>query len=153
MSSLDWSWLSPSGWLADPTEPINHPVYVVLAGVLALALVAAIYIRIDPERVAGPRRFTQRLAQRWATWAVWLCLAGLTILLFRWQPVPLLSKPLWGLAWWLSLLAALAYLVYFYRRRYPAQLAALEESERIRRYLPRPPGTTSSGRRKPRRRR
>lgn len=152
MSSLDWTWLSPTEWLADAREPTDHPGYVVLAGLLALVLVAAIYIRIDPERVAGPRRIAQRLARRWATWAVWLCLAGLAILLFRWQPVPVLSKPIWGLAWWLSLLATGGYLVYFYRRRYPAQRAAYEESERIRRYLPRPQGA-ASGRRKSRRRR
>lgn len=153
MDSLDWSWLSPAAWLTDPREPFNHPAYLVLAVALALALVAAIYLRIDPERVAGPQRWKQRLARRWATWTVWLCLAGLMILLFRWQAVPLLSKPLWTLAWWLSVLATGVYLVYFYRRRYPGQRAAYEESERIRRYLPRPAATPPSNRRKARRRR
>jgi hypothetical protein len=146
MDLIDWGWLSPSAWFADATEPIEHPLYVVLAVVLTLAMVAALYVRLMAHGMFGGHRFKQRQAIRLAYLVVWLAAIGLIVLLFRWQPVPLLSKRVWLLLWWLAVLASAGYGVYFYRRLYPGRLAAFENNERRRRYLPR--ATTRRARRR-----
>ncbi len=152
MDLFDWTRLSPSHWLADATEPIDHPVYIVLAAVLTLGLVAAIYVRLMADGMFDGHRYKQRLARRLANWAIGLCASGLVILLFRRQPVPLLSKRLWFYLWWVAVVAGAVYVVYFYRQRYPERLAAYEEQERRRRYLPRAGSGAARGRRRARRR-
>ena len=153
MDLFDPTRLSPSHWFADVTEPIDSPVYVVLAVVLTIGLVGAIYLRLMADGMFDGHRYKQRLARRLSNWAIGLCAAGLTILLFRWQPVPVLSKRLWLYLWWLVIVAGAVYVVYFYRRLYPEHLATFEENERRRRYLPRAGAATPRGRRKVRRRR
>jgi hypothetical protein len=153
MDLLDLSWLSPSYWLADAREPISHPVYAVLAVLLALGLGAAVYVRLAVDAMFAGHRLKQRHARMLTTPAIWLCATGLVLLLFRWQPVPLLSKPLWWYLWCLAFIAAVAYAGYFYRRLYPQRLAEHEHSERVRRYLPRAVTGPAKARRKTRRRR
>ena len=153
MDLLDLSWLSPSYWLADAREPISHPFYAVLAVLLALGLGAAVYVRLAADTMFGGHRLKQRQARMLATPAIWLCATGLILLLFRWQPVPLLSKPLWWYLWCLAFVAAMTYAGYFYRRLYPQRLADHEQSERVRRYLPRAVTGPAKARRKSRRRR
>jgi fatty acid desaturase len=152
MDLLDWGRLSPSHWLADATDPISHPAYLVLAAILTLGLVGGIYLKLTAETMFGGHRFKQRQIARLATLIVALTAAGLTILLFRWQPVPLLSKRLWFYLWWVAVVAAVVYVAYHYRRLYPDRLALYEDSERRRRYLPRP-GAAIRTRRRSRRRR
>lgn len=152
MDLFDLGRLSPAHWFTSATEPIQHPAYAVLAGMLVLGLVGAIYLRIASEQMFHGHRFKQRQVARGATASIWLCAAGLVVLLFRWQPVPFLSMRVWFYLWWLAAVALVAYAVYFYRRVYPERLSAYEDAERRRRYLPRP-SATARPRQKARRRR
>lgn len=152
MDLLDWGRLSPDHWFADATDPINHPAYVVLAVLMTVGLIAGIYLRLTADTMFGGHRFKQRQLGRLANVVIVLSAAGLTILLFRWQPVPFLSKRLWLYLWWLAVPATAIYAVYHYRRRYPDQLAVYEDAERRRRYLPRP-GASVRARRRARRKR
>ena len=138
MDPLDWLWRGPSYWFGDATEPIDHPIYVVLALVLAVALIGGIATRLAVHRLFGGHRFKQRRAARAASYAVALAAVGLVILLFRWQPVPLLSKPIWFFLWALAALGGLGYGLYYYRRVYPRRLFEYDENARRRRYIPRP---------------
>jgi hypothetical protein len=152
MDLFDLGRLSPAHWFASATEPIQHPAYAVLAGLLVLGLVAAIYLRITSEHMFDGHRFKQRQVARGATAVIWVCAAGLLVLLFRWQPVPMLSMRVWFYLWWIGAAVLVAYGVYFYRRVYPERLSAYEDAERRRRYLPRP-SSAARPRQKARRRR
>ncbi len=137
MDLSDWLRLGPGHWFADATEPIDHPLYVFLAAALAGTLVGSLYVRLAVHTMFGGHRFKQRLAARAAIYAAWLAVVGLVIMLFRWQPVPFLSKRIWLYLWFLFALGLLGYAAYYSRRVYPERLSAHDERGRRRRYLPR----------------
>ncbi|HYU21481.1 MAG TPA: hypothetical protein VEQ11_22580 [Chloroflexota bacterium] len=153
MDLLDPSRLSPGHWLADASEPISHPLYAILAALLTLGLIGGIYVRLAVGEMFGGHRFKQRQAARLANAGIALCLLGVAILLFRWQPVPVLSKRIWLLLWSAGTAALVAYSSFYYLRMYPRRLVAYEETERRRRYLPRPAAAATKPRRRSRRRR
>jgi hypothetical protein len=121
--------------------------------VLSVAFVLAIVVWLLAPRIASENRLHQRLIARVAKWVLGFSAAGLLLLLFRWQVVPFLSKRLWLILWFAGVLGGIGYVAYYWRRVYPVQLAAWEDSERVRRYLPRPGRGGSRSRRRARRRR
>jgi hypothetical protein len=151
MDLFEWLRLGPGHWLADATEPIDHPLYALLSAVLVGVLAGALYVRLAVHTLFGGHRFKQRLAARAAIYAAWFAAAGLVIILFRWQPVPLLSKRIWLYLWFLTALGALGYAAYYSRRLYPGRLSAHDERGRRRRYLPRGAASGSRARRRARR--
>ena len=151
MEPFDWIPLGPSSWFADPAEPIDHPLYVVLAATLAVAVIGGIIVRLLASGMFDGHRLKQRLAMRMASCISWIAAIGLVILLLRWQPVPLLSKPIWWYLWVLTAVGLVGYAGYYYRRRYPQRRLAYEESARRKRYLPR--HSASAGRQRQRQRR
>lgn len=152
MNPFDPRRLSPAYWFVDATEPIEHPAYLALAVLLMVGLVASVYVRIMADQMFDGKRYQQRQAARMAGVALFVCVAGLVVLLFRWQPVPFLSKRIWLYLWLMAAVAAMAYGLYFYRRVYPVRLREYLEEDRRRRYLPRPGATVRLRRRKGRRR-
>ena len=150
MNPLDF--LSPSHWWTDPTEPLDNPLYLVLAIVLGIALLVAAFAWIAAPRLFADHRFRQRQVTRLAVIVFSFAAAGLLILLFRWGQVPFLSKRLWLYIWWLAAIGTAVCIWYYLRRIYPRRLAAWLDAERRRRYLPKP-GSSRQRPRKPARRR
>ncbi|MFN8522444.1 MAG: hypothetical protein U0821_04985 [Chloroflexota bacterium] len=148
---LTWERFDPTRWFADVREPIDHPAYLVLAVVLALLIAAGAYAHFAPDELLGPNRFQQRQIRRLATAVIWLSSIGLVILLFRWQPVPVLSKRIWFYAWLVSAAAVVAYGIYFYRARYRPLLAEHLETERRQRWIRQASGSSRGSRRRRRR--
>jgi len=145
--------LSPDYWWADPGTTIEGPVPIGFAIFLGLVMVLAVALWILAPRLAHEKRPLQRLLVRVAKWSLGFATAGLLLLLFRWQVVPFFSKRFWLIVWGGSIVGAAAYLVYYCRRVYPQRVTAWEESERRRRYLPRPSQGGGRSRRRSRRRR
>lgn len=145
--------LSPSHWWADPREPIGGPLYLGLAVVLGIVFVASAAVWILAPRLANGHRFRRRLIARLAVVALVLAAVGLLLLLFRWQLVPFFSKRLWFYLWGVAVIATTAYAVYYRRCLYPKRLAAWEDRERRRRYLPKPGHGGARSRQRGRRRR
>jgi len=140
--------LSPSHWWADPTEPLDNPIYIALAVVLVLALIAGAFAWIAAPRMFATHRFRQRLVTRLAITLFTFAAVGLLLLLFRWQAVPFLGKRIWVYLWWFAAIGTAIYVAYYLRKVYPGRLAAWEDAERRRRYMPKP----GSGQNRPRRR-
>jgi len=143
----------PGYWWTDPGTTLDGPAVAAFAIVLAVAFVLAIVVWLLAPRLAPENRLHQRLIARLAKWVLGFSAVGLLLLLFRWQIVPFLSKRLWLFLWFAGVFGGIGYVVYYWRRVYPQQLAAWEDSERVRRYLPRAGRGASRSRRRSRRRR
>jgi hypothetical protein len=145
--------LSPSHWWVDPVDPLSNPIYLVMAGALAIALVAGAFMWIAAPRLYADNRFRQRLVTRLAITVFVFSIVGLLLLLFRWQAVPFFSKRLWLYLWWAAAIGTAAYFAYYLKREYPQRLAAWEDAERRRRYMPKPGSSSQRSRRRSRRKR
>ena len=145
--------LLPGYWWTDPGTTIDGPLAIGFAIVLGVAFVAAIVAWLLAPRLASGNRLHQRLIVRLAKWVLGFSAVGLLLLLFRWQIVPFFSKRLWLFLWFVAAFGGVGYVVHYWRRVYPEQRAAWEDSERVRRYLPRAGRGASRSRRRSRRRR
>ena len=129
--------LLPGYWWTDPGTSLDGPLVLAFAIVLGVAFVLAIVAWLLAPRLASENRLHQRLIVRLAKWVLGFSAVGLLLLLFRWQIVPFFSKRLWLFLWFAALFGGLGYVAYYWRRVYPGRRAAWEDSERVRRYLPR----------------
>lgn len=145
--------LSPSYWWTDPGTSLDGPLVLAFAIVLGTAFVVAIVAWLLAPRLAPDNRLHQRLIARLAKWVLGFSAVGLLLLLFRWQIVPFFSKRLWLFLWFAAIFGGVGYVVHYWRRVYPERRAAWEDSERVRRYLPRAGRGASRSRRRSRRRR
>jgi len=145
--------LSPAYWWTDPGTTIDDPISIGFAIVLGVAFVLGIVLWIVAPRLAPENRIIQRFIQRIAKWTVGLSAVGLFLLLFRWQIVPFFSKRLWLILWAATVIGMAGYAGYWWRKVYPQRMIAWEESERIRRYMPKPSQSGGRSRRRSRRRR
>jgi hypothetical protein len=148
-----FSRLSPAYWWTDPGTTIEGPIAIGFAAVLGVTFVLGIAAWILAPRLGLENRIVQRFVVRIAKWTVGLSAAGLLLLLFRWQIVPFFSKRLWLFVWVATVVGMAGYAGYWWRKVYPQRMMAWEESERIRRYLPRPGQGGGRSRRRSRRRR
>jgi hypothetical protein len=145
--------LLPGYWWTDPTDVIGGPLWIVFAVLVALSFVAGITLWLLAPRIAPMHSLHRRLIVRAAKWTVGMAVVGLFLLLFRWQLVPFLSKRLWIFLWFAALFG-LAFSTQRYRRlTYARDLAAWNDDERRRRYLPKPGSSSSRPRRRSRRNR
>ncbi len=145
--------LSPAYWWTDPGTTVDGPLVLAFAVGLGVAFVMAIVVWLLAPRLAPENRLHQRLIARAARWTLAFAVVGLFLLLFRWQIVPFFSKRLWLMLWLVAVLGGLGYAGYYWRRIYPGHLAAWEDSERRRRYLPKRGQGGGRTRRRSRRRR
>jgi hypothetical protein len=141
--------LLPGYWWTDPGTALDGPLALAFAIGLGVAFVLAIVAWILAPWLAPENRLHRRLIVRLATWVLGFSAVGLLLLLFRWQVVPFFSKRIWLFLWFVAAFGGVGYVVQYWRRVYPVRRAAWEDSERVRRYLPR----AGRARRRSRRRR
>lgn len=145
--------LLPSYWWTDPTDAIGGPVWTAFAVLLGVLFVAGVALWLLAPHIAPTNSLHRRLLIRAARWSVGLMTVGLFLLLFRWQLTPFLSKRLWLFLWIAVTVGMVAYAVRYRRTTYLDDLADWEDSERRRRYLPKPAGGGSRHRRRSRKHR
>jgi small-conductance mechanosensitive channel len=145
--------LLPSSWWTDPGTTIEGPLVLAFAIALAVVFVLSVALWLIAPRLAPDNRLHQRLIARLAKWVLALAAIGLLLLLFRWQIVPFFSKRLWLYLWVVAVVAGVGYVFSYWRTIYPERLAAWEDAERRRRYLPKPGQGAGRSRRRSRRRR
>ena len=117
MGPFDWRRFSPAHWFADAPEPIDHPAYAVLAVAQTLAFAVAVFAHLVADPLLADRPAARRALFRAATVVGFLAAVGLVLLLFRWQPVPFLSKRLWLYLWWVGVVVSVARAYVAARRR------------------------------------
>lgn len=121
MGLFDWRRLSPEHWLAENPDPIDHPMYVVLAVVQTLVFAAAVVARLVADPLLADRPAVHHSLSRVAAVAGILAAIGLVLLLFRWQPVPFLSKRVWLYLWWIGVAVAAGWATFSARRHSPGR--------------------------------
>jgi len=107
MGHFDWRFASLDHWLTDASDPTGNPAYVLLAVAQTIAFLGAIVTRLLADAVSDSASASYQFACRLAFALGMLGASGLVVLLFRWQPTPVLSMRLWLLLWWISVVAAL----------------------------------------------
>lgn len=130
--------LLPGYWWTDPSDAIGGPLWAAFAVLLGVMLVAGVAVWLLAPRLAPHHSLHRRLIVRAAHWVVGFAVSGLFLLLFRWQQTPFLSKRLWLFVWLAALAAAIMLAQRYRTRTYPTALAAWNDDERRRRYLPKP---------------
>jgi hypothetical protein len=144
---------SPSDLFVSGAGAIDNPAYLAMAIVFGIALVLAAFAWIAAPRLFADHLFRQRLVTRLAVTLFSFAGVGLLLLLCRWQGVPLLSWRIWLVIWWLAAIGTAVYLAYYLKRIYPLRLAAWLDTERRRRYMPKPGSGQQRSRRRSRRHR
>ncbi|HZU07859.1 MAG TPA: hypothetical protein VFB73_17990 [Chloroflexota bacterium] len=128
----------PALWLADPWEGSTHPFYLALGGAFALLLLGGLGAYLLAPRLLHGHRVRVRLWRRGATGCALVGGLGLFWTAARLAGLPLFARPLWLWFTLLLFLALVGYTLFYYWRRYPAELSAYEALQRRRRWMPTP---------------
>jgi hypothetical protein len=130
--------IDPSYWFEGSTAGPATPFTYVLIVLFALALVASLVVWLMRRRLFPGQRIKTRLANRLGPWFVTAAAIGLISTLLRVVQFPILSARVIWLAALLGLIGLLAYLVRYWRTRYPAELVRLQREEMRQRFVPKP---------------
>ena len=125
--------LSPAHLFEDP-RPVQSPVYIGIAVVLALLSVVGVVPYFRPQLLSRGNGFHAGLMREYGGWLLWLAITGLVTVLLRYASVPFFSKRLWLAADLASLLALGGYFAWYRVTRYQADRAAYEEAQHQRRF-------------------
>ncbi|HEY3109181.1 MAG TPA: hypothetical protein VGL23_10545 [Chloroflexota bacterium] len=130
--------IDPSYWFEGATAGPATPFTYAMIALFALALVASLVVWLMRRRLFAGQRIKTRLANQLGPWFVTAAAIGLLSTLLRVAQFPILSARLIWLAALLSLLGLVAYLLRYWRTRYPAELARIQRDEQRQRFMPKP---------------
>ena len=130
--------IDPGYWFEGASAGPATPFTYAMIALFALALVASLVVWLMRRRLFPGQRIKTRLANRLGPWFVTAAAIGLLSTLLRVAQFPILSARVIWLAALLGLLGLLAYLLRYWRTRYPAELDRLQREEQRQRFLPKP---------------
>jgi hypothetical protein len=130
--------IDPSYWFEGSTAGPATPITYALIVLFALALATSLVVWLMRRRLFPGQRIKTRMANRLGPWFVTAAAIGLISTLLRVAQFPILSARVIWLAALLGLLGLTAYVVRYWRTRYPAELARLEREEMRQRFVPKP---------------
>ena len=131
--------LSPGYWLDGFTGPPTAYTYLLLA-LFAVAMLVSAFVWLFRRRLFPRHRVKVRLAARLGPWFFGVAAAAVALLLLRVAQSPILTARILWLLCGAGLVGLVAHLIWYLRRRYPAELAAFEREELQRQFMPRPKG-------------
>ena len=129
---------SPGQWFSDPRVAATPTFYILLGDLFGLLLVGGLIVYLIAPRITKRHRLRTELLRRLVTALAIIGGCGLFWVGARALALPLFAKPLWLWLTLVGLFAVLAYAAYYWRRRYPLELATWEERARRRRWMPAP---------------
>ena len=127
--------LSP-GWLLEDPQKVRSTGYLVVLAFFAIVMIVGIVLAMGGNRLSKGQRLHRRLMELYGQWLAWTGGLGVVIIALRYADVQLFSKRLWTALDIMVVLAIIGHFVWYRIRRYPDELAAYNEEERRRRYLP-----------------
>jgi len=130
--------IDPSYWFEGSTAGPATPFTYALIAFFALALAASLVVWLGRRRLFPGQRIKTRLAHQLGPWFVTAAAIGLVSTLLRVVQFPILSARVIWLGALVALAGLLAYLVRYWRTRYPAELARVQREEQRQRFVPKP---------------
>jgi hypothetical protein len=105
--------------------------------VMVALLVASLYVYLvkRPEWKRA-NSVWYRAANRWGQVGLWISGIGLLFLLFRAISLDFFNLRFWLYLWALVTVVAAVWFVYWYRTKYPAEMARYMKAQRARQYMP-----------------
>ena len=129
---------NPFSWdyLTANEVPIWGPFSVFYVILFAFVLAGSAYLYWDASRRFADHKLKRETVRRGTTWYMWIASVALFFFVVRYLDFPLLSfeKRIWMYLSFAALVAFTAYVVYFLRTIYPAQLAAFDRHRERRRW-------------------
>jgi|GEM_PF-6498108 len=131
---MNWTDLiTVSRWFTPFPGPVGWPEWAALVGFILWTVASSIVFRFRRRFFVGNGALIGA-GTRYGPYAIWLGILGLFLLGCRFATVPYVSI---RFALYLSILAVVGYLGflgYYFRKRYPADVAAVRAEETRRRY-------------------
>jgi hypothetical protein len=125
--------LDLSRWFAPFPEPPD-PLYLVAVAVFGLWTIASVVIYVRRRQLFAGNGALIGMGTRFGPWAILIGGIGLFLLLMRYLGVPYISIRFLLYLTILTAVGYLVFLVYYFRQRYPARVAAVRAEELRRRY-------------------
>jgi amino acid permease len=122
-----------SRWFNPFPEPPS-PIYLFLIAFFVVWTIASIYVYRFRRRIFAGNGALIGIVTRFGPWAITIGAIGLILLAVRYAGIPYIEIRFLLYLSLLSTVAFAAYVVYYLRRRYPRQLAAVRAEEVRRRY-------------------
>ena len=130
--------IDPSYWFEGSTAGPATPFTYALIALFAILLIASLVVWLFRRRLFPGQRIKTRLANRLGPWLVTASAIGLLSTLLRVAQFPILSARIIWLAALLWYIGLVAYVVRYWRTRYPAELARLQREEMRAQFVPKP---------------
>ncbi|HUP27596.1 MAG TPA: hypothetical protein VM409_04105 [Chloroflexia bacterium] len=140
--SLQGNPLDPNFLFGVPNPPMGPFAWAFLAFMLAFLAAAGYFLLVKRPEWKRSNSVLFRAANRWAPVGLWVGIPGILLLLFRILPLDFFNLRFWLYLWTLAALVAVAWFFYWYRTRYPKEVAKYQKSQRARQYIP---GAASKG--------
>jgi hypothetical protein len=129
---------NPFSWdyLTANNIPIWGPFSIFYVVLFTFILAGSAYLYWDATRRFADHKLKRDTVRRGTTWYMWIAGFALFFFVIRYLDFPILTfeKRIWMYLTFAVFLAFTAYVVYFLRSVYPAQLAAFDRSRERRRW-------------------
>ncbi|MFH1485441.1 MAG: hypothetical protein ABIH46_05155 [Chloroflexota bacterium] len=146
MEPLDLSLLFNLGHWFDGNPGFPSVYYYVIAGIYVIGLAASVYLYfVYAKGRFREHRFKRRMSGSVSTWAGVLALVALAFLGARYAGIPILSARIFLYLAIVASLGSLTYLLFYWFRLFPGELARYEDMVLRSRYSPKPKGKPTGG--------
>jgi tellurite resistance protein TehA-like permease len=130
--------IDPGYWFEGSLAGAPTPITYVVIAIFTLLLIAGLTVWLRRRRLFPGQRIKTRLAAQLGPWFVTAATIGLVSSLLRVAQFPILSARVIWLVCFVWALCIVGYVAWYWRSRYPAELARTEREEQLKRYVPRP---------------
>jgi hypothetical protein len=124
--------LNPASLFEDP-GPVESPLYLNLAFVLAALLILGVFVSARPRVIAGANRVQEMALRRYGGALAWIAGSGLVVVGLRFTNAPFFAKRIWLVLALMSLLTLGVHGLWYRLTQFPRDVAAQAEAERRRR--------------------
>ncbi len=128
--------LDPSHLFSAASPPIGPYAWAFLALMTALLAASGYFMLVKRPKWKGTNSVLYRAANRWGPVGLWIAIPGIFFLLFRVVGLDFFNMRFWLYLWTLATLAAAGWFFYWYRTRYPKEVAKYQKTQRARQYMP-----------------
>lgn len=133
LNPFDWQFLTSPPPGNAPLGPFGWAFTALMVGLFA---VGAYFYFFKRAEWRGTNSVHRRAAERWGPMAMWIAGLALLFVLFRVITLDFFNLRIWLYLWFLATLAAAGWFYYWFRTKYPKEMARFQKKQRARQYMP-----------------